>query len=479
VNSYRDAVQSRAMTVWRSLALVALIAALHGVFFIWYQRPDWYTEWSDQDGYRRLGRVLAETGRFTRFPDATTFVPEVIRTPAYPLFVATIYKVAGFGQLPVALVQTGLFVLICLLGYAIAARCSTGRLASAAAVTIALFPPIPYFGALVLTEVWTTFLLTLAVWVSLRAVRERHAATFAVLGFLLAVTTLSRPVFVLFPIVLALTGIVGFSLMRVRGRPTFAHWSVMLGAFAITMLPWLTYNYVTLGSFTLSPAGGIGRGLWEGSWQATWSGRLQNELTHFADDFADRGALDRAVQSVAAREHLEAAPMLEYVHQWQDIRRIWTDPVDPQERARARVRADREYLRVALANLSDDSPSHLVKRLARGTFVLWAGEIPFRYSDINSLPLILIRVVWAAQALVFAAGCVGIYALVRRGRVTEALLLASPIAYITFVHFPLLTEARQSLPAQPLLLVLATFGVASLSGHSFPLEAQVHEREHL
>jgi hypothetical protein len=467
------------MTVRRSLALVALIAAIHGVFFIWYQRPDWYTEWSDQDGYRRLGQVFAETGRFTRFPDATTFVPEVIRTPAYPLFVAAIYKVAGVGQLPVALVQTGLFALIGLLGYAIAARCSTARLATVAAVAIALFPPIPYFGALVMTEVWTTFLFTLAVWISLRAVRERHTATFAVLGFLLGVTALSRPVFVLFPIVLALAGIVGFPLMRVGGRPTFAHWSVMLGAFAITMLPWLTYNYVTLGSFTLSPAGGIGRGLWEGSWQATWSGRLQNELTHFADDIADREALDRAIQSVAAREHLEAGPMLEYVHQWQDIRHIWTDPVDPHEHALARVKADQEYRRVALENLRQDSFVHLSKRLARGVFILWAGEIPFRRSDINRLPLILIRVVWAVQALVFAAGCVGIYALVRRGHGTEALLLASPIAYITAVHFPLLTEARQSLPAQPLLLVLATFGVASLAGHSLPLEAQVHEREHL
>ena len=108
----------------------------------------------------------------------------------------------------------------------------------------------------------------------------------------------------------------------------------MLAAFAVTMLPWFTYNYMTLGRFTLSPAGGIGRGLWEGSWQAMWSGRLQNELTHLADDIDDRAELDRRVAAVAAREHLQAGPMLEYVHQWEDIRRIWTAPVDPHERAR-------------------------------------------------------------------------------------------------------------------------------------------------
>ena len=129
----------------------------------------------------------------------------------------------------------------------------------------------------------------------------------------------------------------------------------MLAVFGVTMLPWFMYNYVTLGRLTLSPAGGVGRGLWEGSWQATWSGRLQNELTHLADDIDNRAELDRAVEGVAAREHLPAGPMLEYVHQWEDIRLIWTEPVDPYERAMSRMKADQEYQRVALDNLRRDS----------------------------------------------------------------------------------------------------------------------------
>ena len=40
-------------------------------------------------------------------------------------------------------------------------------------------------------------------------------------------------------------------------------------------MPWFTYNYVNLGQITLSPAGGIGRGLWEGSWQGAGAGRMQ------------------------------------------------------------------------------------------------------------------------------------------------------------------------------------------------------------
>jgi hypothetical protein len=343
-------------------------------------------------------------------------------------------------------------------------------IAIGAAAATALFPAIPYFGALVMTEVLTTLLFTVSMWLAVSAPGEHGLGRFAWLGVLLALTTLSRPVFVLFPFALAAIWIVVLPLLRVRTRPRVAQWSAMLAAFALTMAPWFTYNYVTLGRFTLSPAGGVGRGLWEGSWQAIWSGRTQNELTHLADDIDDRAELDRRVTAVAAREQLPAAPMLEYVHQWEDIRLIWTQPTDPLERAIARVKADDQYRRVGIDNIRRDAPAHLIRRLARGLFILWAGEIPFRYSDINSLSIVTIRACWAVQAVILLIALYGGYRLCRGGRIAEGLVLLAPILYISAVHFPLLTEARQSLPAQPTVLVLAAVGAAWLIGHSLPLE---------
>jgi len=467
------------MTTRRALGLVCLIAALNGLFFIWYQRPDWTTHWPDQEGYRRLGHVLATTGRFTRFPDSPRFAPEVLRAPAYPAFVATVYRLFGESQLAVALSQTVLLALITLIVFAIGRRVASDAIALGAAAAVALFPPLPYFAALVMTEVWTTLMFTASMWVAIRAVRTRSVTLFTWLGVLLAITTLSRPVFVLFPFALAAVGLIVFPLARVEPRPAPSRWAVMIAAFAVAMLPWFAYNYSTLGRFTLSPAGGVGRGLWEGYWQATWSGRLQDELTDLATDLDDRAELDRRVAAVAAREKLPAAPMLEYVHQWKAIRRIWDTPTDPYERVLARVDADREYQRVALDNLRHDSPAHLAKRLARGVFILWAGEIPIRYSEINALPPIVIRIAWLIQAVVLLAALAGVAVLVRTGRVADACLLAAPIVYITAVHMPLLTEARQSLPAQPVVLLLAAIAVAQAGRHSLPLKTQVHEAEHL
>jgi hypothetical protein len=145
----------------------------------------------------------------------------------------------------------------------------------------------------------------------------------------------------------------------------------------------------------------------------------------------------------------------------------------------SRVEADGEYQRVAIENLTRDSAPHLAKRLARGVFVLWAGEIPFRYSEINALPRSVIVLCWGIQAAIFCLAIAGLAVLAARGRVAEACILALPIVYITAVHFPLLTEARQSLPAQPVVVLLAVLGVVHLAGGSFALEPQVHEREHL
>ena len=84
----------------------------------------------------------------------------------------------------------------------------TERLAIAAAAATALFPPIPYFGALVMTEVWTTALFTLSMWAVLRAYRGDRRSAFASAGFLLGVTALSRPAFVLFAPALAGIGFI-------------------------------------------------------------------------------------------------------------------------------------------------------------------------------------------------------------------------------------------------------------------------------
>ena len=444
----------------RTRIAVVLIALLHAAFFIAYQRPDWDVAWSDQGGYQQLGAAMARSGgEFTRYPESPTFIPEVIRTPGYPAFVAVIYRLFGVSTMPVAIAQAFVFVLICFLVYALTARIAGPKAASVAAIMTALFPPLPYYGALVLTEVWTTFVLLAAMLVCLRAIQNGRTRDFVIAGVLFSATTIIRPAFILLPFGLA----AGMPILvpSERSRRRIGQWAALAVFAAITMVPWFTYNYVYLGRFTLSPAGGVGRGLWEGSWQGRWPGRAQNDLTKTAEQPISTDELDARVREIAASVGMAPDGMLEYVHEWRDIRRIWESPTDPMERARARVVADQEYLRAALEHIRADIPGWIIGHFPRGAFILWASDIPIRFTDINAAPVFVIRLIWLVQVVLLAIAAVGILTLLRRGRYAEAALITLPLLYVTGVHVPLLCETRQSLPVKPLVIALAAIAITS------------------
>ena len=373
--------------------------------------------WTDQDGYRRLGEVLAATGRFTRYPDSPVFVPEVIRTPGYPAFVAAVYRIAGVSHLAVAIAQAFVFAAICLVVYGIARTAASERVAGRRGGDGAV-PADP-----ILRRARAHRSLDDAD-AERRAARlpprheERARRDFAIAGLLFGCTTLVRPAFVLLPFGLAL----GLPILVPAERRTgqrLACWATLAVVGGLTLMPWLTYNYLYLGRFTLSPAGGVGRGLWESSWQGRWPGRVHAQLTAIADEEIPRETLDARVQTAAANTKYPAGPMLDYVHEWRDIRRIWEEPTDPMTRARARVTADEEYLRAARRHIGEDVPGWAVRRLTRGLFVLWASDIPIRYSDINATPTWIIRLLWLAQVGLLAAAGLGLAALIRHGRFTH------------------------------------------------------------
>jgi 4-amino-4-deoxy-L-arabinose transferase-like glycosyltransferase len=368
-----------------------------------------------------------------------------------------IYSVFGVSTMAVAIAQAAVFVLICCLVYALAARLAGPRAATLAAFMTALFPPLPYYGALVLTEVWTTFVLIAALLVCLRAVQAGRRRDFLLAGLLFSGATIVRPAFILLPFGLA----AAMPILVPAERRRLGQWAALAAVAAITMVPWFTYNYVYLGRFTLSPAGGIGRGLWEGSWQGRWPGRSHNDLTHAAEQPVSTEALDARVREIAADAGMAPDRMLEYVHEWREIRKIWETPTDPMERARARVVADQEYLNAAVAHIREDVPGWVKRRLTTGMFILWASDIPIRYTDINAAPVSVIRLIWLVQVILLAIAAAGIVVLLRRGRYAEAALMTLPLLYVTGVHVPLLCETRQSLPVKPLVLILAAIAVTS------------------
>jgi hypothetical protein len=154
--------------------------------------------------------------------------------------------------------------------------------------------------------------------------------------------------------------------------------------------------------------------------------------------------------------------MLAYVTQWRDIRRIWTIPTAPEARMKARIEGDQEYLRQGLANIWAAPFGYVRRRATRGIFVLWAGEVPIRYSQINQVPRWIVIVIWLLQIALVMLASLGWWRVWHDGHHVLAGILAAPLVYVTAVHLPLLTEARQSLPVKPLLLIFAAIGLQVL-----------------
>src|SRR6185295_35560 len=174
----------------RAVVAIVAVAAIHAALFISYQRPDWDTYWTDQNGYVVLGHAVAETGRFTAYPDESRFVPESNRTPGYPVFLAAVETVFGRSHLAIAIAHAALLAIICVLVYAIGLTVATGGVAFAAGLATALYPPLPYYGALALTEVFTTFLVTLGMALWLRAQRSGGIRWLIATGAIVAWTAL-------------------------------------------------------------------------------------------------------------------------------------------------------------------------------------------------------------------------------------------------------------------------------------------------
>ena len=116
-----------------------------------------------------------------------------------------IYKVFGVGNdMAVAIAQAFVFAAICAMVFCIARRAAGDRSAMVAAAMTALYSPLPYFGSLILTELWTAFMATAAILVCLRAVQQRTLRDYVLAGALFSATTLVRPAFVLMPFFFAI-----------------------------------------------------------------------------------------------------------------------------------------------------------------------------------------------------------------------------------------------------------------------------------
>ncbi len=213
--------------------------------------------------FHQLARNLVEHGAFSQ-AEEPPFAPDTWRTPGYPIFVAMLMLVVGDSPVAIIVAQQILAVFSGWLLYRLASRWMTPRWSLLAAV---LFLIEPYGAMYSLWLLSSTFFLTVVLlsWHAWQKVVELRTLTWAaVLGLLIGLAVLTRPVAALVPPLL-LMGLLVQQVMAGRGRRADEgarrrRWGIPVIFAASCLLVvggWMLRTYRVAGHFTLSHQGGI------------------------------------------------------------------------------------------------------------------------------------------------------------------------------------------------------------------------------
>ena len=392
-----------------ALALTAALIMLFGVF----RSQTIVTNSGDPYRYGEIARGFVDHG----FSNVTRRAASL-----YPEFIAVVYRLGG-GNSSVEFLQGLMHVGTCLLAFALARQLYNARTALIAGVFCAVHPMLLRYVADLHMETMLTFLCTLTVWCAVRFHRDRTIANGVLLGGVGMITTLTKgvilPYLMVFGIVCLLSG---FRRGGVKGLlPVVAMFLTM----GVLLAPWTYRNYVVSGGrFVL---------LTPGASDSFLRGYIFTRL-----EFA---TLQQPPYTVAENES----------NAW--FRQIARDAGTEWERDELIDEANNA--RVA-KQMIRDHPLDTVRKCVVGLFTFWYEMT----SLVNSLvPAVLALGGWALAII-------GLQRAHREQRPSWLILL--PIVVMNVFVAALIPLGRYSVPILPCLMILAAYGLDTLTSRARP-----------
>ena len=413
----------------RKLALTFLVAALIVnalAVLVVLPRTTGTLDYSLQIGdlYDLIGKNLAE-GHGYRV-DAN-MGETMLREPGYPLLVAAVFKVAGYGN-------QGPRLLCILLTFAAAltllrlARKVTGdkTVALTAALLFLLYPGTLIAEARAGNEVPCILGMLLFMLLLYRAAEEGRLVLYAVAGLLLGIVALVRGEVLLFPLFL-----LPYFLITSKGwggrRKALLRMAALAVGTVTVMSPWIVRNYLLVHKFVPT---------------ATLSGVAAQEGLYTCEHLPEYGSFALA-QRGAGRERAEIARQLGLPFEGSYYYQVFYTPQDELEFNSALLqRVSHEYRR---------DPGVLVGCAASNLlFKFWfLGKTPkaTQGNMLTQLPL-----------LALAVG--GLIILAKRGLLRNMGMILLYVLYVPIVHAEIIAHARHSVLVAAFLFIPAAVFLA-------------------
>ena len=236
----------------RPILMAALVVGLLIRLAILWQTPDLGTKIVDEQQYSQIARSLVAGHGFAWREGA----PTSIRPPLYPAMLATIWRIAGSGNLQaVRAIQILLALATTALVYVLGARIYDARVGRWAAVVCWLYPSFIFFNVLILTETLFTLLLVAFVLATVLLVQTPRAWLAVGCGITLGCATLTRSI--LWPLPLVLCPLLAMLIRAPLARRLALPCLVAIG-YALIVAPWAIRNTRLQGVPTIVDAmGGI------------------------------------------------------------------------------------------------------------------------------------------------------------------------------------------------------------------------------
>jgi 4-amino-4-deoxy-L-arabinose transferase-like glycosyltransferase len=373
--------------------------------------------------YGHLAMNISRGAGFRFFAGAS---PVLWRGPAYPYFLAGIYRLARESQAAVVGAQLLLDAASCAIVFVLARHFLSRRRAFVCAGLYCLYPFSAYYIARLMPETLFTLLVLLSVGVWLQAQRRPQASRCALMGILLGVLALCRPAMVVFPVVVAV-----HLWIKWDSRSSWRHLALLLACTVLSIAPWTYRNYAITGRF-IPITTGSGWNLWVGNYVPA-DGRDFDELSGEQLEQLKRGYRDVTGMDVDLKMYDDEFE------------------VDGPQDEPLRLDVDKDALfRTAALDHIWNNPGPVaglvVKKLGR----FWADLYSRRLKRYQPMAAVL---QWSLVIL----GLCGFFLGRETRRAGWPLLL--PILYSWLVHSLTVSTMRYGVPFVPLLLLLAFWGL--------------------
>jgi len=165
--------------------------------------------------------------------------PTALRAPLYPLFLYQLYQLTGINRTVALFMQAAFDTGTCLLIYLIARQLfASSPVALLSSLLWALYLPGILVSKRFHSEPMFTFLLGGTILLMMRAYRKEQTRYFALAGIGFGLSSLCRPVVVLFPLIWLF-----FYILRKKKRQAWGNGLILLFAYGLTLTPWVMRNY--------------------------------------------------------------------------------------------------------------------------------------------------------------------------------------------------------------------------------------------